>query len=475
MVRLCDDAARLLDEQGRAEVAALRAALDRPLRVAVVGRVSAGKSTLVNALIGRRVAPTAAGECTQLVTTYRYGSPDRAVLVPRDSRDRPRELALDGPLPDALPVDPAGVDRIEVRLQSGLLRELTLVDTPGLGSLARPGDEATRRAVLGAEDSSLREAGRASAVLFLLRDVEKLDDMELVQAHHTAAGLAGAAAASVIGLLSHADLYGAGPWADEDPFVAAAAAAARMARDHAALLAGVVPVAGLLAEAARTGGVTEDDARTLAALAGTDPVRLQLLEQLGPPEGVDPAAATRLLHRFGPYVLRHGSGPAAGGAGPLREWLLARSGLVQVRRLVERQFLRNSRPLVVDRALRRLEQLSRTRATGSRAGRDLRDLVEQVRLSPATHRIAELRALESLSGGGSEAAQVAVALRAMIEHDDAWQRLAADRPLPPPELHRALDGRRAWAQRMTSTARDPVARDAARVLSRSLGLLAEQL
>jgi ribosome biogenesis GTPase A len=35
--------------------------LGEPLRIAIAGRLKAGKSTLVNALIGRRVAPTAAG------------------------------------------------------------------------------------------------------------------------------------------------------------------------------------------------------------------------------------------------------------------------------------------------------------------------------------------------------------------------------------------------------------------------------
>ena len=47
--------------------------LDEPLRVAVAGRVKAGKSTVINALVGERLAPTDAGECTKIVTWYRYG------------------------------------------------------------------------------------------------------------------------------------------------------------------------------------------------------------------------------------------------------------------------------------------------------------------------------------------------------------------------------------------------------------------
>ena len=59
------------------------ARLDGPLRIAVAGKVKAGKSTLLNALVGEQIAPADAGECTKVVTWYRAGRQPRITLFPR--------------------------------------------------------------------------------------------------------------------------------------------------------------------------------------------------------------------------------------------------------------------------------------------------------------------------------------------------------------------------------------------------------
>jgi len=57
--------------------------LDGPLRVAIAGKVKAGKSTLLNALVGERLAPTDTGECTKVVTWYRDGHTYQVTLHPK--------------------------------------------------------------------------------------------------------------------------------------------------------------------------------------------------------------------------------------------------------------------------------------------------------------------------------------------------------------------------------------------------------
>ena len=65
-------AAELRESSYAADIALIAARLDGPLRVAVVGRVKAGKSTLLNALVRDRLAATDAGECTRVITEYQH-------------------------------------------------------------------------------------------------------------------------------------------------------------------------------------------------------------------------------------------------------------------------------------------------------------------------------------------------------------------------------------------------------------------
>src|SRR5262245_37496490 len=67
---------------------AIRERLEGPLQVAIAGRVKAGKSTLLNALVGERLAPTDAGECTRIVSWYRKGPSYQVSARLRDGRDQ---------------------------------------------------------------------------------------------------------------------------------------------------------------------------------------------------------------------------------------------------------------------------------------------------------------------------------------------------------------------------------------------------
>ncbi len=141
-----------------------------PLRVAVAGRVKSGKSTLLNALIGERLAPTDAGECTRVVTWYADGHTYQVTLTAADGSRHPARFRRDD---DELDVDlgglaPEQLQRIDVTWPSRALRRCTLVDTPGIGSLS---EQVSRRAWELLADGE--QETPADAVLYLMKHLHR--------------------------------------------------------------------------------------------------------------------------------------------------------------------------------------------------------------------------------------------------------------------------------------------------------------
>lgn len=123
----------------RDEVSELRRRLEGGVfRVLVAGEAKRGKSTLVNALLGRSVLPTGVVPQTALPTTLAYGDADRVDVT--YSYSLPEERGLDA-LEDLVteqgnPRNQRGVAAVTVRLPAPLLAKgLELVDTPGTGSV----------------------------------------------------------------------------------------------------------------------------------------------------------------------------------------------------------------------------------------------------------------------------------------------------------------------------------------------------
>ena len=135
VAQLIEENAARVPEPTRSEIIALERRLREPLRVAVTGRVKAGKSTLVNALLGQRVAPTDISECTRVVTWFKYGHPERLVINLRGGGEHVSQLASGGVLPRELDVPVEQVASVHAYLANTTLRSMTLIDTPGLGSV----------------------------------------------------------------------------------------------------------------------------------------------------------------------------------------------------------------------------------------------------------------------------------------------------------------------------------------------------
>ncbi len=135
------------------------ARLRRPLRIAIAGQVSAGKSTLVNALLGQRIAVTGVGEITRLFALYEFDENESIEIQWTDGRLWRRPLTIAGGLPTDWGVPLGDVDSVRVRLSTaGVLSRVTVVDAPGLGSATETASALTERRLF-AGDGSTAEGG----------------------------------------------------------------------------------------------------------------------------------------------------------------------------------------------------------------------------------------------------------------------------------------------------------------------------
>jgi hypothetical protein len=134
-----NELAALGTTRDREQLAALLDRLDAArLRVLVVGEAKRGKSTLINALLGREVLPSGVTPLTAVATTVRYGNDPRAEVLFLDGHEEKHPLTALA----AFVTEPGnrrnrrGVAGVTVYLDEPLLAAgVELVDTPGAGSV----------------------------------------------------------------------------------------------------------------------------------------------------------------------------------------------------------------------------------------------------------------------------------------------------------------------------------------------------
>jgi small GTP-binding protein len=129
----------LADDPARRTLADLRDRLQSGrLRVLVVGEAKRGKSTLVNALLGREILPAGVTPLTAVATTVTYGTQDLARVTFLDGRTAACPLAqLDDFVTErGNPGNWREVAGVTVEVNAPILaRGMELVDTPGTGSV----------------------------------------------------------------------------------------------------------------------------------------------------------------------------------------------------------------------------------------------------------------------------------------------------------------------------------------------------
>lgn len=329
----------------------LRDMVNRPPRVAVVGRLKAGKSTLVNALTQHHIAATGSLECTMAVSLYSDGAPARAEVHGLDG-DVSRVPLGDGPLTNlGRPLDE--VSHVHQFLPNAQLRSLGLIDTPGTATLTVENEQRTRRMLIDGASDTRRASEWADSVVFLSDSAPREDERAFLSE-------LGMTPLTLVSVLSRADSFGEGAFGERDPLDFAREHSGRIEKELGGAVYRVIPLSGLLAESAFTGRVTNDLARELASLAPLNREQLLDVVELDDPGRIVPGFTAeqrnRLLDTVGEYGVMAGRAAAAsGGAVALAGWMREVSGVDTLTRVLVEDVRYYA---VLQRAVRVLDELA---------------------------------------------------------------------------------------------------------------------
>jgi hypothetical protein len=260
-------------------------ALHAPLRVAVAGRVSSGKSTLVNALIGGELLVTGINPVTFTVCVLRHAqTPSLTVWFTGGARPQSRPLS-DLRLLTARGAEgtaPEGLDHVEVRGPFPYLGTFELVDTPGFGS-RYAADTAAAMRELGVTPEAVARATagqlrRSDAVIAVLNTAVAGQEADLLTRFRGADGTSPSLTPiTAIGVLTKVELLWPGEVDDPRDDVLT------LGRDHARRIMAdprtrrifhdVIPVCSKLSEGAA--GLTDEEFAGIELLSRVPESRLR--------------------------------------------------------------------------------------------------------------------------------------------------------------------------------------------------------
>ena len=234
--------------------------LKQPMRIAIVGLIKAGKSTLMNALLQEKIVATGAVEATFNVNWLKYGeSPALKVYFKNWRSPETKSFAE----LKALTLRPEehqeylfSIKYIEVTYPNPILKTFNIIDTPGLKSFYEEDAKNTQDFLKlhgdKLDEITNQEAANADAVLYLFSQGLGKGDRETVEAFQGSL-TSNTTPINAIGVLTKVDIYATDPNI-KDPLAAGKRVASRLCQKSEVnrLFYTIYPICGLLAQGVQT-------------------------------------------------------------------------------------------------------------------------------------------------------------------------------------------------------------------------------
>jgi tRNA nucleotidyltransferase/poly(A) polymerase len=314
----------------------------QPFNLAVVGRMKAGKSTLINGIIGQPLAISDVEEATATLNWISHGTDEQVgnfIVHWRDGRSEPyplQELAnWTGKSPEVL-------SRIKetrfLRLfaDSPKLKEIQIVDTPGTGSAVEEHEIAREFLNPNAIEESISAGGKADAIIYVVPPVGREQDEETLKIF-SAGRLPNSGPYNSVAVLHKWDSL-----AVENPRAQAANKSRILLEQLKDSVAEVLPVSGPLALAARH--ASDAFFSEMASLTTNhDQQTLERALKLAERWDSDPSRRVlRLLHPM-PWpsfklIVRLCMQESLTNASAIRQRILEESGILELETFLEERF-----------------------------------------------------------------------------------------------------------------------------------------
>lgn len=139
-----------LFEENKGCVSIIRSSLELPIKVVLMGEVKAGKSTLINSILGKELSRTSVLEATSAIYHFYYSETEECSVITKNGRFKLQNVDK---LIEMLEEKNEGEDEafikectnIEIGLNLPILKQFDLIDTPGLGTVTDSNEEITKR------------------------------------------------------------------------------------------------------------------------------------------------------------------------------------------------------------------------------------------------------------------------------------------------------------------------------------------